>query len=79
MRVHVYTNRNGRDLCGNVGHLSACWHDLKTVDGALRRAKIAAQHVSKLGDIIVLETASDDSPYEYAYAAHFMFLESSDV
>ena len=72
-RFHAYTIRNGHYLCGNVGHVSAIWADLKTLRGAINRARRYAKSFAKPGDMICIEQASDGSPYEYFHKAKFFF------
>lgn len=75
MRFHVYTIRNGRERLGNCGdHLSFMMiNEVKTLKGAIQRAKKLAKKYSKGGDIICIEQATDERPYFYEHVAHFTY------
>lgn len=77
MRFHVYTIRNGRERLGNCGdHLSLMMiNEVKTLRGAIARAKRLAKKHSKGGDIICIDQATDDRPYAFNPAAHFTYYE----
>lgn len=72
MIYYASTIRNGRYLCGNVGHVSNVRRDLKTLKGAIAWAKRLAKANAKPGDMIVIEQASIDRPYEFSFAAKFI-------
>lgn len=59
---YVTTKRHGREMLGNVGHLSMILRNMN-VRTAVRRARRASRCQSRPGDLISVESVPDSTPY----------------